>query len=142
MERLTRRIPIPVLLVVVLAACNGSSGEPTATYNGSGCAYDGPSEFDLNSEVTFTFIDETESGSAGFAIWPVPAGTTAEQIQEEGIFNVGIDPIPWSSETQVSDSEWMFTATFGDAGLHALNCFDMSGGGEGTDYPNLVTVSG
>ena len=141
MERLTRRIPILVLLVAVLAACNGSSGEPTATYDGSGCTYDGPNEFDLNSEVTFTFIDETESGSAGFAIWPVPAGTTAEQIQEEGIFNVGIDPIPWSSETQVSDSEWQGTLTFDQAELHALNCFDMSGGGEGADYPNLVTVS-
>ena len=46
MERLTRRIVILVVLVVVLAACNGSSGEPTATYNGSGCTYDGPGEFD------------------------------------------------------------------------------------------------
>lgn len=132
MERLTRRIPILVLLVVVLAACNGSSAESTATYDGGGCTYEGPTEFDINSEVTFTFIDETESGSTGFAIWPVSVGTTVEQIHEEGIFNVGIDPIPWSSETQVSDSEWQGTLTFNQAGLHALNCYDTSSGGEGT----------
>ena len=141
MERLTRRTSILTLLVVVLAACNGSNSEPTATYTGGGCTYDGPAEFDINSEVTFTFVDETESESVGFAVWPVPEGTTAEQIHDEGIFNVGVDTIAWSSETQVSDYEWMFTATFGEAGLHALNCYDTSSGGEGTDYPNLITVS-
>ena len=150
MERLTRRIPILVLLVLALAACDGSSGEPTATYDGSGCTYDGPAEFDLNSEVTFTFINESESpgDSLGFAVWTVPEGSTVEQIHEEGIFSVesgGGENVEWSSETQVSDSEWQLTVTFSESGLHALNCYDTSGGehgGAGLDYPILVTVSG
>jgi len=145
MERLTRRIVILGLLVVVLAACNGNSGEPTATYNGSGCTYDGPGEFDINSEVTFTFVDETESEDVGFALWAVPAGTTTEQIHDDGIFSVesgGGETVEWSSETQVSDFEWQFTVTFSESGQHALNCYDTASGGEGTDYPNLITVNG
>ena len=124
MERLASRIAISGLLAVVLLACTGNSGEYAVTYIGGGCTYDGPTEFDIDSEVTFTFIDQTESESVGFALWPVPAGTTTEQIHDEGIFNVGIDNVAWSSETQVSDYEEILTASLEEPGLYALNCYD------------------
>ena len=65
MRRITT---LATLLVVVLAACSGSS-EPTATYTGGACDYDGPSEFDINSTVTFTVTNESDTTEAGFAIW-------------------------------------------------------------------------
>ena len=48
-----RPMAIVALLVLILASCSTSS-EPTATYTGGACDYDGPSEFDLESTVTFT----------------------------------------------------------------------------------------
>ena len=124
-----------------------ATSEATATYTGGACTHDGPSEIDLNSEVTFTLIDETESDSVGLGLWAVPAGTTTEQIHDDGIFSLesgGGENVEWSSETQVSDFEWQFTVTFSESGLHAVNCYDTSGGehgGAGLDYPKLITVN-
>lgn len=137
-----------VLVAVVLTGCSDTTSDPTATYTGGACDYVGPTEFELNSEVTFTFTDETESDSVGFALWAVPAGTTTEQIHDDGIFSLesgGGENVEWSSETQVSDVEWQYTVTYSETGLHAVNCYDTSGGehgGAGLDYPNLITVNG
>ena len=89
---------LATLLVVVLAACSGSS-EPTATYTGSACDYDGPSEFDVNSTVTFTVTNESDERDIGFSVLKIPLGTTAEEIFNEGIFNVvgGIPLLKWCS---------------------------------------------
>ncbi len=58
---------------------------------------------------------------------------------------ISSDGVTWSrvplQDTQVSDSEWLVTGTFERTGLHALNCYDMTTGGQGVDYPNLITVS-
>jgi hypothetical protein len=140
-----RLIAVLAVLTVVLVACSDddssdSSSEPTATYDGDGCTYDGPSEFEVNSEVTFTYINETDSTSVGFGVWLVPEGTTAEDIEEQSIFGVGTDsPLP--STEQEYDSEQLFTVTFSESGLYALNCFDAPGDNPGDDYPNLVTVT-
>ncbi len=82
-------------IFLVVSACGGgdaevspedSSSEPTKIYDGNGCTYDGATEFDLNSEVTFTFINESDDTGVGFVVWTVPDGTTAEEIEEKGIF--------------------------------------------------------
>jgi hypothetical protein len=137
-----RLLAIVVPLVLVLASCSTSS-DPTATYTGGACTYDGPSEFDVNSEVTFTFIDETESEDVGFSRWLVQEGTTPEMIHDDGIDNVGATHIPWLSETQVSASESQVTTRFAQPGSYALNCWDTAGGehdGWGLDYSTLVTA--
>jgi hypothetical protein len=57
----------------------------------------------------------------------------------------GGESVEWSSETQVSDSEWQLTVTFSESGLYALNCFDTADGehdGAGLDYATTVTVGG
>ena len=74
--RLTRLTPILVVLPLVLAACSGS-GEPTATYNGDDCDYDGPSEFELDSTVTFTVINESDTTDVGFSIWKFSDGNAS-----------------------------------------------------------------
>jgi hypothetical protein len=137
-----------VPLVLVLASCSTSS-EPTSTYTGGACTYDGPSEFDVNSEVTFTFIDETESGNTGLVLWLVDDGTTPEMIHDEGIFNVEarqtkMRTVDNLSETEVSLREYQFTASFEQPGTYALNCYDTSGGendGAGLDYSTILTAS-
>ena len=63
-----------VVLVVAVAACSSTS-EPTKTYDASACNYDGPTEFDLTNEVTFTFLNESTSRSVGFVVWTVPDGS-------------------------------------------------------------------
>ena len=58
--------------------------------------YDGPSDFDVGSTVTFTVTNESETPDVGFAVFKVPDGVTAEEIFEQGIFNVVFDVVPGS----------------------------------------------
>jgi hypothetical protein len=146
-----RMLLIAVPLVLALASCSTTS-DPTATYTGSACDYDGPSEFDLDSTVTFTVINESDTTNMGFGVWSVPEGTTADEIAEEGLFELlGI--------SDVDDWPGFYTALFAptpidgtDArggpltmkvfldtpGQHALNCFDAAAD---LDYPIMFTVS-
>ncbi len=147
MGRLTA---IVVLLVVVLAACGSSSSEPAKIYDGNGCTYDGPTEFDLNSEVTFTFMNESEDTGVGFVVWTVPDGTTAEEIEEKGIFGAtgtqqgNTAPYEfWEAKfppTQL-DTEYQVTVTLDREGLYSVNCFVQTGP-PNTHYATIITVSG
>ena len=80
-----RMTALLVLVVLALAGCSGSS-EPTATYTGDECDYDGPSNFDLDTTVTFTVTNESDHTDVGFGIWKFPSGVTSEEIFSEGIF--------------------------------------------------------
>ena len=137
---------LATLLVIVLAACSGSS-EPTATYTGGACDYDGPSEFDLNSTVTFTVTNESDTTQVGFAVWDFPEGLTPEELLEQGIFEFvtfGNAEVFASSPTAIGTSEEL-TVTFDTPGQWGLNCYDESGGehaGAGLDYATMFTVNG
>ena len=121
------------------------SAVPISTFDGSGCTYEGPTEFDLNSEVKFTFVNASETTEVGFAVWAVPDGTTTEDIQNDGIQNVGavasrdryveMGPIAPGVERPL-------TVILDKTGLHALNCVDRTTEAEGIDYATLITVSG
>jgi hypothetical protein len=142
MRRLTAVVG---LLVLVLASCSTSS-DPTATYPGGACAYDGPSEFDLDSTVTFTVTNESDTTEVGFAVWKFPAGVTSEEILEQGMFeyvtfndaeNLIRDP------TAIGEPETL-RVFFVSPGRWGLNCFDLSGGennGSGLDYVTMFTVN-
>jgi hypothetical protein len=146
MRRLTA---IVALLAVVLAACSSSSGEATNIYDGNGCTYDGATEFDLNSEVTFTFINESDDTGVGFVVWTVPAGTTAAEINEKGIFEAtGMaqgDTAPyefWEAKfppTQL-DTEYQVTVTLDREGLYSVNCFVETGAPVNTHHATIITV--
>ncbi len=136
------------LVAVVLTGCSDTTSEPTATYDGSGCSYEGPTEFDLDSTVTFTFINESDTASMGFAVWSVPEGTTADDILEEGIFVVigggpSVDPekgfYAASFAPTAVDSTEILTVTLDRPGQHALNCYDESP--DGGDHTIMFTVS-
>ncbi len=127
--------------------------EPTATFNGSGCDYSGPTEFDINSTVTFTVTNKSDTTDVGFAILTLPEGTTPEEIREKGISEVtGPEE---TSPYKIYDGALRFaptaigtpyevTVTFDTLGQHGINCFDLSGGehdGDGLDYMTLFTVN-
>lgn len=149
-NRMGRITAIVVLLLLAVAACVSSS-EPTKIYDGSGCSYDGPTEFDLNSEVTFTFINESDDTGVGFVVWTVPDGTTAEEIEEKGIFEAtgtqqgNTDPYEfWEAKfppTQL-DTEYQVTVTLDREGLYSVNCFVETGASVNTHYATIITVSG
>jgi hypothetical protein len=140
-----RLLFIVVPLVLALASCSTTS-DPTATYTGGACNYDGPTEFDLDSTVTFTVINESDTVNVAFGVWSVPEGTTADEIIEEGLFDLlGI--------TNVDDWPGFYTALFAPIaidsartmrvfldtpGQHALNCFDVTAD---LDHPIMFTVS-
>ena len=133
-------------VVLALAGCSSggsSTSEPTSTFNGSACTYDGPTEFDLNSEVTFTFVNASDvaDGDVGIGVAAVPDGTTADEIHQDGIFNVGASFYDADDESTDSEGDYQVTVTLNQAGSTALNCFDMTTGGEGVDYPTLVRVT-
>jgi hypothetical protein len=58
---------------------------PTAVYDGETCVYDGPSEFNVGSTVTFTVTNESENLLVGFSVWWFPSGVAPEKIHEQGI---------------------------------------------------------
>ncbi len=121
------------------------SSQPRATFDGDGCTYDGPTEFALNSEVTFIVVNATEARNVGFGVWAVPDGTTAAEIQERGIFEVvgvtsasadelkGVKFVP-----TLQDQEYEVPVTLDTPGQHAINCFQTSG----LDHATIFTVVG
>jgi hypothetical protein len=128
-----------------------TSSEPTKVYDGSGCTYDGETEFDLNSEVTFTFINESDDTGVGFVVWTVPDGTTAEEINEKGIFEAtgtqqgNTAPYEfWQAKfppTQL-DTEYQVTVTLDRAGLYSVHCFVETGAPVNTHHATIITVNG
>ncbi len=136
---------IVVPLVLALASCSTTS-DPTATYTGGACDYDGPSEFDLDSTVTFTVINESDTTNMGFGVWSVPEGTTADEIVEEGLFDLlGISNVnDWPGfytalfAPTAIDSTGTLTVTLDKPGQHALNCYDATAD---ADHAIMFTVS-
>ena len=139
-----RIMTVATLLVVALTACSGS-GEPTATYTGGACEYDGPSEFDLDSTVTFTVINESDTTNMGFDVWSLPEGTTADEIVEVGLFELldisGPDDYPGFYAAVFAptpiDSPDSMTVTLDKPGPHVLICFDEA---KELDHPLMFTV--
>jgi len=131
-----------VVMGLVLAACGSTSSEPISTYDGAECAYDGPSEFDLDAVVTFTFINATDEPEVGFSVWTVPDGATAAEILEKGIFAVaGEDRSYYTrfvSRPTAKDREYALNITLDTPGPHSIICFDLA---TGVDHPILFAVS-
>ena len=133
--------------VTTAAEPDTTQAEATATYDGSGCSYEGPTEFDLDSTVTFAVINQSDTTNMGFAVWSVPEGTTADDILEQGIFvaGVGSPPDPEKGLLEASfgptaiDSTGILTVTLDKPGQHALNCYDEST--DGGDHAIMFTVS-
>ena len=138
-----------VVLLLLVAACSGVD-EPTATFTGEDCEYEGPAEFDLGSEVTFTLINESETTDMGYSVWTVPPGTTAGEIRQGGIFAVVGDDdsspykfydfIPTPNAVGVPVQ---LTITPDTPGTHALICFDASSfAGPDVDHAVIFEVVG
>ncbi len=130
---------------MVLATTTTTSREgPTATYTGGACDYDGPSEFEVNSTVTFTVTNESDNFEVGFAVFKFPEGTTAEEVFNEGIFNV-VDMasarIIFRQAPTALGTEYELTMTFSETGQHGINCFDLGHGEtESGDFVTMFTV--
>jgi hypothetical protein len=127
------------------------SSEPTKTYDGTGCVYDGATEFDLNDEVTFTFTNESDSTAVGFVVWEVPDGTTAELIYEVGIFEAtgtveGTTALYEFFEAKFPptqlDTEYPVTVVLDKEGLYAVNCIVDTSAPDNTHFATIITVSG
>jgi hypothetical protein len=139
---------IVVLLVLAVAGCSSSS-DPSSTFTGSACDYSGPSEFDVNSEGTFSYTNESDTPGAGFAVWKFPEGLTSEEIFEQGLMTlantvafpfdnvINFVPVP-----TVVGQEYELPVTFTETGQHGVVCFVSPGPVSGTDYVTMFTVKG
>jgi hypothetical protein len=122
-----------------------TSSEPTATYTGGACDYDGPSEFALNTQPTFTVINESETTEVGFSLWKFPEGVTPEEILEQGIFEF-VTPFNSPSfilpPTAIGEPGTL-RAFLDSPGQWGISCFDQSGGENVSDnYVTMFTVNG
>ncbi len=125
-----------LVLAVALGSCSASddaSADPKATYDGSACTYEGPTEFDVGSTVTFTLVNASDSAVAGFALWHVPDGTTVAEVEERGVFAVVADEPPAAygrlnpnQFPAVPNQEYEVAFVLEPAGQYAINCFDQS----------------
>lgn len=139
-----------VLILIVGAGANwairtnviGGAGDPTSTFDGVACTYEGPTEFDLGSEVTFTFVNETDIENMIYAVVHVPDGTTVQQIYDDGVFVAGTnrdrDAKAYDRDV-AAHSEAQITAVLDATGLYALNCVDTDRD-TGHDYASLISV--
>jgi hypothetical protein len=137
-----RLLAIVVPFVLILASCSTSS-DPAATYTGGACTYEGPSEFEVNTTVTFTVINDSDNPNVGFAVLKLPEGTTPEEIYDEGIFSV-VSRAPGAlglkSSPTTQGEEYDFTVTFSESGQHGINCFVFPGPATEADYVTMFTV--
>ncbi|RLE16060.1 MAG: hypothetical protein DRJ28_02500 [Actinobacteria bacterium] len=139
-----RLLVIVVPIVLVLASCSTSS-DPTATYTGGACAYDGPSEFEVNSTVTFVVTNDSDTESVGFTVWKFPEGTTPEQVYDDGIFAVvsrNPGAIGEKFPPTALGAEYDLTVTFSESGQHGINCFEFGGPATEADHVTMFTVNG
>jgi hypothetical protein len=103
--------------------------------------------FELNSTVTFTVTNESDTTEVGFAVWKFPEGVTSEEIPEQGIFAFvafGNVESAVSAPTAIGEPEAL-RVFFDSPGQWGINCFDLSGGendGAGLDYVTMFTVNG
>ena len=141
------RLLLTVVIVVALTAagCSSDGSEPTATYTGDECDYDGPSDFDLNTTVTFTVTNESDHTDVGFGIWKFPSGVTSEEIFSEGIFQAvgpGDDfATVNSSPTPIGEPEAL-GVFFDTPGQWGINCFVFADDrSPGQDYTTMFTVN-
>jgi hypothetical protein len=165
----SQSIPLTVvLLLLAVSACGTSrnieaqrvaddirkSAEPIKVWDGTECRYDGATEFDLNDEVTFTFVNESDDTGVGFVVWTVPDGTTAEYLKEFGDFGLGPTPYRGTDDslffegfeakyppTQLG-AVYQVTVSLDRAGLYSVNCFVESATELNIQYATIVTVSG
>jgi len=139
-----RLLAIAVPLVLMLASCSTSS-DPTATYTEGACTYDGPSEFDVNSTVTFTVTNDSDTENVGFTVWKFPEGTTPEEVYDNGIFAV-VSRNPGAIGEKFSPTalgeEYDLTVTFSESGQHGINCFVFPGPATEVDHVTMFTVNG
>jgi hypothetical protein len=129
------------MFALVIASCSSDSSEPTTTFDGDVCTYEGPSEFALDTEATFTFVNSSDGTSAGYAVWNVPDGTTVADIEEKSIFGIGADRTVDERGSVGASSPGFdkeLVVVLDTAGLWAVSCFTT--GSSGTDYPATVFV--
>jgi hypothetical protein len=145
-----RVIAIAVLFVLTLASCsssdssNGGSSEPSVTYHGGSCTYDGPSEFDLNSTVTFVVVNESDTTDVGFSVWKFPEGVTSEEVLEKGPFAVQPRDDAMLAAVYIPTiigTAFELSVTFEEEGQHGIDCFDISDPEQdGLSFVTMFTV--
>jgi hypothetical protein len=139
--RLARRVGVAAVVpiamfAVVVAACsddNNNNDKASAEFTGDDCVYSGPTEFEVGDEIEITVSDATEERTdVGFAVHPVPDGTTVAEVREKGIEEVrGQDAEDFPGEFLFSEvteegTVRVLTATLDVAGTWLVNCFAMS----------------
>jgi hypothetical protein len=99
----------------------------------------------VNSTVTFTYTNESDTTGAGFSVWKLPEGLTPEEIFQQGIFNVtdsGSAPTNFISRPTVIGEEYELSVVFTETGQHGLVCFVSPGPETGSEYVTMFTVNG
>ena len=144
---MARRFLLATLLSVLLVAACSSSGatdsdtDPTVTFNGNGCSYDGAETFDLSSEETFVFVNNSELENVTFGVWTVPDGTNltpVSRIYATSMFETGGDRRAASYQPTAAESETPLTVVFDTPGTWALVCRIQ---GDGVEFRHTLTVS-
>ena len=119
---------------LVVGSCSDDDGndEASAEFTGDDCVYSGPTEFDVGDEYEITVSDVTEERTdVGFALSPVPAGTTVAEVREKGIDKIltedEIDDSPFLiSATTEEGTQRVLAATLDVTGIWLVYCFAMN----------------
>lgn len=137
-----RAVAEMAFFVILAGACgdddSAASAAPNATFDGSACVYDGPSEFSVDTEATFTVLNASDRNDVGFSVWKVPDGTTTTDITENTIFGIGADidtdmRVARFQGSNQPGQEQDLVVALDTPGTWVLNCWN--GPNPGVDYP-------
>jgi hypothetical protein len=123
---------------LIVGGCLTDFGPATATFDGSGCTYDGIPDFgpvshDDEDLVTFTF-DNRSSGVAGLGIWKIPDNIVIDDFNDIGASGPGVHLDPDVDLRGVGEAPGgesaSVTVRLDEPGWWLLNCFT-----DDSDYP-------
>lgn len=143
--RLRRLVPFVMLVMLMAAACSSDDTEATAVWDGTGCAYDGPTEVAVGTEIRFTFTNESDTTDVTFGVTPLPAGTTPEEVLATGIGRISSgDDVIWLFAPSPIGEQRTDVAMFDEPGQYGVSCTDFAGGandGQGLSYVTMIEVT-
>ncbi|MCH8984529.1 MAG: hypothetical protein IH943_10600 [Acidobacteria bacterium] len=141
------RLSNALIIALALTVAGCAENDPIATFDGTGCSFEGQREFTLDYHATFAFVN-TSDARVGIEIWKVPDGTTigdvaAGDIVEIADFIADLE-MEGPGHADVADpgggaEVWTFLDVAGD---WLLNCMvlddDATAATLAGDYPALI----
>ena len=142
---MTRRLlPVVIVLMLVTVACTSWLEKASLVYDDAGGTYEGRTEVPSGTTLNFSLANEVDA-DVSFGIWPLPEGTTQEQIFATGMDAIKIgEPIMQEFGPKPDYLTEPHLATFKTPGQYGAACTEWwptEHDGQGLSYVTMINVT-